>query len=55
MIELEELAITIIITFGLVILAVMSFIYFVIITFFPYSIYPNDGQCLAEDESHVPD
>lgn len=48
-------AIVIIITFGLVVLAVMSFIYFLIVTFSPYSIYPYDGHCLAEDESHVPD
>ena len=40
--------IAIIIVFGLVVLAVMSFIYFVIITFFPYSIYPYDGHCLVE-------
>ena len=40
-------AIAIIIVFGLVVLAVMSFIYFVIITFFHYSIYPYDGPCLA--------
>ena len=53
MIELEELTMNT--TFGLVVLAVMSFIYFLIVTFFPYSIYPYNGHCLAEDERHVPD
>ena len=46
-------AIAIVIAFGLVVLAVMSFIYFLIVTFSPYSIYPYDGPCLAEDDYHA--